>query len=454
MPLVATPNTTGPSGFNVDRLVWFDDRCRSREARMARAGGSQSGGYLYDVVWDTGNGSRTSRGTGANGWNGWGYVVLHYANTAVTTQGQAPATTNLILSGRHHAVLRYTWRLNAGGPVDATVHWLFMTGRSEPLYAITLDSTPAGANTVRADSRAPYGDVAFEGMRTDIGGISWGDTHQFVTTCPGPVTMNCAWTYNTPNTIPFVRMWSQTIDGEMGAVQTTTVTDQASGGDYGGGILDSECRGKTSATKGMNCSAAPRVMPQEWMWPFQLNQYELDAATNSHRLAWGLTYGAVGQRSYQHFGQMLSGFPYQSYSVLMVLGLRSSNATLQQVAAVERLTRGQLTASVGTVVTQAPGGVGRTDMKTLARPGYNPMYAAYEARANPSGAVTVTLTPAGGAIATPLFRFFDRPAAPTTVRINGTVARPDIDVFITQDGTTTWLTVNGAVSTPVTLSVE
>ena len=58
-------------------------------------------------------------------------------------------------------------------------------------------------------------------------------------------------------------------------------------------------------------------------WPFQLNQYELPSETKSHRVAWGATFGAVGSSSYTAFGQKLSGYPYQSYSVYVVLGTHS-----------------------------------------------------------------------------------------------------------------------------------
>jgi hypothetical protein len=88
-------------------------------------------------------------------------------------------------------------------------------------------------------------------------------------------------------------------------------------------------------------------MPTDWLWPFQLNQYELPFMNNSHRIAWGSTYGAIGQRSITTFGRMAVGYPTLSYSVFIVLGLKSTQTTRSQVTQVERLTAAQVSASLG-----------------------------------------------------------------------------------------------------------
>src|SRR5258707_516039 len=88
--------------------------------------------------------SRAARapGTNVNGWNGWGYVVNHYASSAGTSRGH-PGTFRTVFAGAHHAIHEFKVRMNPGGPLDATVHWFFASGRSYPVYFITLDATAA-----------------------------------------------------------------------------------------------------------------------------------------------------------------------------------------------------------------------------------------------------------------------------------------------------------------------
>src|SRR5262249_22793217 len=148
---------------------------------------------------------------------------------------------------------------------------------------------------------------------------------------------------------------------------------------YGNGQLGQACWGKTSATKGAGCSPSGWTMPQDWLWPFQLNQYELPYTNASHRLAWGTTYGAVGKTSYTAFGKTLSGYPTMSYALFMVVGPKSTQATMKQVTAVEQM--------LGATVTGAT---------------YEPMTASWTAPASAS----VTLTPPqGGSVETPVFHF-------------------------------------------------
>ncbi len=454
-PLTVTTNAATGAGFNADVFGWHDRDCRARVARLARPSPSQAGGYLYDLAFHADGARRLARGTNAGGWNGWGFVVLHYAQTAATTQGLPPTFSGTVLAGRHHALHRFRWRLSAGGPVDATVDWLFVTGRDEPLFAVTLDSSPAGADVVKADSRAPYGDLAFEGEPGDIGGLGWGDARRFTTRCAGALTPQCAWDYQQPNTVPFVRMWSRSVDAEQGAVQTTSDALHPGGGDYGGGMLAAHCRGRTSQTAGPGCCAEGTRLPVAWLWPYQLSQYELPFTATSHRLAWGQTYGAVGQTTYQHFGKALSGYPYQSYSVFLVLGPRTPSATLGRVAAMERLLGARLTVSEGEVLTEAPGGVGRADAVRLDVPGYDPTYATFDVRAA-SGRATFTLEPLAGPVDAPVFRVHGQVEPPTTFTLDGGALTPDVDVFVTHDAVraTTWLTLRATVVRPVTLQVR
>jgi len=197
-------------------------------------------------------------------------------------------------------------------------------------------------------------------------------------------------------------------------------------------------------------------MPTDWMWPFQLNQYELPYVTTSHRLAWGENYGAVGQTSNSAFGVTYSGYPYFSYTVAMVVAAHSLSPTLDEATQIEHLTGATLTASVGTVATQSNAGVGRTDQATLANAGYDPVYATYKLAAA-SNQVTATLTPAAGSIASPVFHVTGFTAAQlSSVSLNGAALTADQDYFATVDAASheLWLTLNGTVTSAVTLHLE
>jgi len=447
------------TGYKVDRYGWSDSACTQRSAALVRNDatdpGGSSGGYLRELKWRAAGVERTARGTGANGWNGWGYVVNHYASTADHSKARI-GTFRSVLSGAHHAIHEFKLRVSPGGPVDVTIHWMFATGRSHPIYAITFDATPAGPDVVKADSRAPYGDLAFEGTEGEIAGIGWGDKYRFTTTGTGPVTAASTWDYTAPNTVPYVRMWSQLVDAEMGAVQTQSFEQHVAGGDYGTGLLMESCWKATNATAGADCHTGGDTMPPDWLWPFQLNQYELPFTKNSHRLAWGSTYGAVGQTAVSAFGKTLSGYPRESYAVYSVLGPRTADATLVQATSVEHLLAAALTATEGTVIAQGLAGAGRNDTVLFSPPGYNQVYATWDV-ATASSRATVRLAPNAGAIEAPIFRFQGFTSAqPSQVTLNGALLTPGSGYFATFDAAeqTLWLTLNGTVTAPVVLHVE
>jgi hypothetical protein len=395
------------------------------------------GGFLRQLVWNANGTVRTSQGTGSNGWNGFGYVVNHYGSSADLSKNRL-GTYRTVLSGAHHAVHEFKVRMQPGGPVDVTVLWSFATGRSHPLYAISFDASPSAANVVRADTRAPYGTLAFEGTPGEIGGIGWGDKYRFTTLGQGPVTLNSTWDYQTPNAVPYVRMWSSNVDAEMGAVQTETFDKHVGGGDYGYGTLGTACWGKTSTTKGPGCSPSGQTMPTDWMWPFQLNQYELPSTTSSHRMAWGSNYGAVGQTTVQSFGKTFSGYPVFSYAVFFVVGLRSSEATLAQAAFVERAAGAQLASTEGST------------------PRWNPTYASWDVIASNNRA-TFTVDAKAGALTAPMFRLSQFSNAKVSkVTIEGRPLTENTEFFATIDGAnqTAWITLNGTVSGTAVIQLE
>jgi hypothetical protein len=409
----------------------------------------EAGGYLRSYSYEASGVTRTCTGTGQNDWYGFGYVVLHYgtSNLDINTQSTL-GTTSVVLAGRHHAIHQFTWSTSPGGPVVATAQWLFATGRDHPLFTVTLDASSAGPNAVDADSRAPYGDLAWDGMNGEVAGVSWGDAYQLKTTGSGPVTPSSAWDYTTPNTIPYAMEWSTAVDAEMGLVATQAWSTRVQGGDYGDGLL---------AEKWGTTGTALLTDLPEWLWPFQLNQYDLADETTSHRVAWGATFGAVGQTTYQAFGKTLSGYPRYSYSLFVVLGLHSEQAVGAEVGDIEAVQGSSLTASRGVVSTEGPAGVARTDSAPYVPAGFDPVYAAWDATMA-SSAATLTLTVGSGSLESPMFHLhgYTSSTPPSSVTLGGRALAADTDYFATVDAATQslWITLATAVSGSVTVTVD
>lgn len=450
-------------GYLSDVVSYYDAICQLRTAALvrndARDPGGSFGGILRTFTYAHGGVRRTVTGTGANGlWNGFGYVIAHYGAGGDDAESRdTVGTYRTVLAGLHHAIHEFKWRIYPSGkPVDVTVHWFFATGRSHPVYAITYDASPAGTNAVAADTRAPYGDMAFEGSPDgDVEGVGWGDKFKFRTTGAGAVTPQSTWDYTQPNRVPYALAWSASQDAEMGLVQTESWESHPAGGDYGGGLLAAACWGKTSATRGARCSGAGWTMPDASLWPFQLNNWELPFTTSSHRLAWGATYGAVGQTDYDTFGKTSHGYPFTSYATTVVMGGHSEGAVAAQVDDADRASRATLSAARGTVAVQGPGGAGRNDAATFAHVGYSPVYGTWDIDAD-GNAADVTLTSEG--LDHPILRLrkFTATAAPARVEVNGQVLVPHVDYFATVDPQSSllWITLARVVSGPTRIVVQ
>jgi hypothetical protein len=174
-------------------------------------------------------------------------------------------------------------------------------------------------------------------------------------------------------------------------------------------------------------------MPQDWMWPYQLNQYELPYGNTSHRLAWGLSYGAVGQTSVTAFGRTFSGYPTLAYAVALVLGQRSTDATLAQVTATER----QLAATVTTGT-------------------WVEAFAGWELAAVVGG-TSFTLDPKGGPVSAPVFHLTGFAGADAaSVTVGGVALAAGQGYFTSRDSSdgSLWLTLNGTVNAPVVVRVQ
>jgi hypothetical protein len=435
-------------GYVSDEFAWFDARCKLRVATMVRNDATdpagQHGGYLRKLVYDVDGKPRTAIGSSKT-HPGWGYTVNHFGSGAFSSRS-VNGTYKTVFAGKHHAIHEYSWTLNLGGSVKATIQWMFATGRDHPLWTITYDATAAGKNTVNADTRSPYGDLTWDGAPggAQVSGVGWGDHYKFVST-KSPVDMSSGWDYSQPNTIPYAMMWTNAPDAEMGSVQT-----QAYKQHDGGGYWFYSSWGKKAAS----------TMPEDYNWAYQLNQYEIPFLLTSKRLAWGTNFGAVGQEHYNAIGdeaKTLVGWPFQSYSVSMVLGKHTEGAVAAQVTQMETAQRTTLTASVGSVLTSGPAGVGRSDPATYVPAGWDHVYGAWAATAA-GNAATVQLAIASGSLVDPMFaiRNYTAAAAPAHVLLAGKELVADEDYFASVDPATKtlWLTLGRTVSGTVSLEVK
>lgn len=431
-----------------DRVTWRDAQCRPRTAAMVRVGG----GYVRQVSYALKSGTRTITGTDAAGHKGWGFTMSHF--DATWTSGQdAPGKFRVLFAGAHHAIYEYqSAPVIKGQPVPVTQHWFFATGRDHPVLATTYDLSGIAPGSLLADLRTPYGDLAWDGdenaQKTVVSGVAWGDRYRFTTTST-PLTMNSDWDYSKPNTVPFVSEWALASDAEMGAVQTQTQLQHDAGGYwfYTGW-------GKTSAD-GVTTMGQIGKMTPTWNWTYQLNQYELcqddpaclEHTTGSHRLAWGANYGALGGKDasgmYDAYGgdKLVSGYPYQSYSVFLVLGPHSAAPTLAQVAEIEAVQRSKLTASVGKVPTSLAGGVGRTDPVKLEPPGWDARYAIWSVASDETGELKLEIDTPG--LTHPVFAISGRHVAPSQIKLDGALLVADRDYLLSFDpaGDRLWLTL-------------
>ena len=452
------------AGRDSDRFTWQDARCEPRVAALVRRGA----GYLRQYSYSVDGAARVCTGTGANGWDGWGYTANHFGNTASTSQGVSGGTFAPQWVGRHHAIYEYKFTQSiAGRNVPVTVHWMFATGRDHPIYAITYDVSASPAGSLVADTRSPYGDIFWDGATTYtsvIAGVGWGDRYKFMTT-QAPLTMNSAWDYRQPNQVPYVLVWATQPDAEMGAVQTQTHVQHD-----GGGYWHYANWGKTSANQ-TRADGQIGAMPPTWNWTYQICQYELciedpsclNRTTGSHRLAWGANYGAIGGASpgsatYAAYGddRQVTGHPYQSYSVFMVLGKHTAAPVFAQVADVEAVQGTTLTATQGSIDSDGPGGVGRTDRVRLAPAGWDARYATWRATAA-GDALELQATVRTGTVKSPVLVIagYSKASAPA-VTLNGRNAVADVDYFLSLDSATrqVWITFRAGWTGTVRLGVR
>jgi hypothetical protein len=445
-----------------DRFSWNDASCLPRTAAMARV----ARGYLrqFTYIYD-GDKQRTATGTGVNGHMGWGFPVNHGlgalgGNVNPNTPGSFQAT----YVGDHHAIYRY--RIEQGG-IIVTLEWFFASGRNNPVIGITYDMTGASPG-LGGDMRTPYGDIAWDGDEnfpsTVISGIGWGDRYKFKTTS-APLTRNSSWDYTEPNLVPYVHAWADASDSEMGVVQTQTYLQKDAGGYW-----FYKNWGKTSENQDRDAGQVGK-MPVSWNWPYQMNQYELcypenescvDQPTNSHRLAWGANYGAAGgvdsSGMYPAYGddKQLSGYPFASYSVIMVMGKHSEETVFQQVREIETVQKTSLSATTGSVVTELPAGVARTDTAKLSPAGYDPRYSTWNVAAEDNKAA-FSVTVSEGALRNPVLVISNYTGTEVpALTLDGKALVPDVDYLASVDPSSqkVWITVRATFQGTRELTVE
>jgi hypothetical protein len=279
----------------------------------------------------------------------------------------------------------------------------------------------------------------------DLGGVAWGVSHQFTTLGP-PFTLKTGWDWSSPNAYaPYNVIWTNTTDAEMGICGTQPISKQDAGGYEG---LDG--RGFTSASAAYQCSAEGYIMPCTWGWPFQSVNWSFAdtvSTTNSKRLGWGADWGYLGRQTVlTSNGNTVHGWPRVSYSTYIVLGPHSRTPTLEMARQAAVIDATVLSATIGTVTTDGPAGVGRLDSMTFTPTGYNPTYATWDAVADNGSATLAFAIPGDVPLSNPVLVLhgYAPPFGQPTITLDDTLLQNDVDVFVSYrpDTQDLWLTVN------------
>ena len=456
-------------GMTSDRFTWRDAGNAPRVAVLAHntgqtGPGGTRGGELREFHYQAGAGTRIVRASGSPA-SGFGYVVSHPLTETNCVPGDSstlghfvPGTFTRVFEGRHHAIFRFTQLYPRFCTVDPpaqqynvplTIEWMFASGRNDPLWAVTWDLSGVPVDRLEDDSRAPYGEMLFDGAASEaahsvIAGVGWGDRHRFMTTT-SPATYNSQWSWNIPNGTPYVRLWTSAVDATMGVAQTQTITFQDAGGYWGVN------RWNTTSANGLGCTIAiggvDHLMPCDFNWPFQsinysLNPFTPNVPTNNTRLAWGTNYGFLGQAQYfihgsQFYGGPLPnitapGHPKKSYSTYVVLGLHSNDPVSAQALQAQVAEGVFITTTIGDVVLTGPAGVNRTDIVNYVPSGYNHVYGTWALRAA-GNAIDANFAVAAGILSRPLMVVSNWTSGgfPGGVRLNGVMLAQDVDYFPT-----------------------
>jgi hypothetical protein len=459
-----------------DRFTWQDSANKPRTAVLAHNDGQvgpsgSRGGAMTQFQYRLANGNTRTAGVTTypnGGYGGFGYVVSHASRSNCNGDDsplgflQPGNGFERVFEGRHHAIFRfrqnYPRHCTANDPaanrtIPVTIDWIFSTGRDNPVWAITYDIAAAGAaGTFYDDSRAPYGELNIDGDgSSDIDGTAWGDRYKFTTTS-SPISLDSSWTWNAPNTVPYVKEWlngplaaGDKRDATMGIVQTQTMTQQDAGGGRDPDV-GSDIRPYWNTTSAAGNACGVHVLPCPNDWPYQANANSVEFGPNNSRLTWKTQFGFIGQTTYAVNDGVVAtapGYPKKSYSTYVVLGPHTAapvEAQLTQVETVQTLT---LSALEGSVATSGPAGVDRADTVTYAPPGYDHVYGAltFVAAANQLDA---NIAVGAGTLSKPLLIVRSFTGAAPEVRFGGVVLTADADYFasLRPAASELWITLN------------
>ena len=503
-------SVTSDNGYPAHKVQWTDGAGLPRTAIMVDQNSTTAPytGYLRQYAYQVNGQTRTCTGTqnyrtGGNlEFSGDGFVQNHGDYSAAYPSGGDfssgngsgfPGTTTITLSGTGHALITY-YMANypiQGQVVPTTVQWFFADGRSHPIFAITQDARATTGN-LAADSRSPYGDMAYDGDGTNayVGGCSYGDTYKFVTlaTSPERVTKASGWRDTEANTIPYAMQWAEpaTVDAEMGHVATVPISVCDQGEDAQNyPVVDA---------RGTSQPSGPMLTDESWAFQILNDNFPASGPTTIKRLTWGANYGRVGgwdgsssswtnqnypdnlstsltqynKHSDDPPGQIQSGSRadglLMAYSVFVVFGTHTggyTNGTVgRQVIQMQNVTHATFSASTGIVKTSGPTGVGSATNATITYTpaGYNPTYSTWEIAAT-TNAVNATLTPAANApLDHPVFVInnYTTNQLPASIAVGAGLTHAGVDYFATLDaaGQRLWITVNRMVTNSMNLAVN
>jgi hypothetical protein len=503
---ITVTGTTSDNGYPAHLVTWTDSSGLPRSAMMVdERSTAPYTGYLRQFKYQINGVTRTCTGSynyatdGHLEFSGDGFVQNHTAAGADVSTGNGngtfPGTTTITLQGPSHAIITYnipTYAIS-GVTVPTTLQWFFADGRSQPIFAITQDASASPGN-LGADSRSPYGDIAYDGATTGdpitgnvVGGYSYGDQYKFVTLAAGPqqVTRASPWKATESNTIPYAMQWvdpGSGVDAEFGHVATLPLSLSDQGIDTQTSIYDDPPDFFDPRTQSYPAGPLPPDNTQAFQIINETATLPASGTTNSKRLTWGAQWGRVGgfneygsftdiknysQHSTDPAGQTLVGNrvsgALMAYSVLVVFGPHLGNYETgtvgQEVTQMQNIQLATLTASTGTVAASGPAGVGNASTKTISYTpqGYNPTYACWELSAT-NNLVNTTLTPARNtSLDHPVFIIDNYTAGqlPALISVGSGLTNSGTDYFVTLDATNKrlWITVNRVATSAVNLVV-
>jgi len=482
---VSLTDVTSDNGLPAISVRWTDSAGNARTAIMIKQS-PQGPGYLRQLTYQVGGVNRVCTGTdfATDEFSGDGFVQNHTGDGGDYSSTFTPGTTSVALAGTDHAIIAFDmpgYQIS-GQTVPTRIQWFFADGRSHPIFSISQDARATTGN-LGADSRSPYGDMAYDGAGIGalVGGASYGDTYKFVTLAANPeqVTRASGWRYNQPNSIPYAMQWAEpaTVDAEMGHVATVPIA-----------LCDQGSDSRTYPTVDNRGKASAGPLITDETWAFQILNYVLPAAgpTQSKRLTWGSNFGRVGgfddygdypdtavnirqysQHSTDPLGVSFSGTRadgmLMAYSVFVVFGPHAggymAGTVGQQVTQMENAAQATLSTVAGAAKTSGPSGVGNASSVTMTYTpaGYNPIYSAWELVAA-GNVVEATLAPAAGSsLDHPIFVVDGYALAqlPATISVGAGLTTAEVDYFATLDSANQrlWITVNRMATSPIHLTV-